>query len=965
MRVALDEPILAATKPGASFAVGREVRVLERATLEEADVYSAETGGVVLEQPLVTDDNGQPVGPDDTVPWAEEGSYTLVVLPKREGDSPQTLYWEAAKGGGSAGISKAELEAHAADTTAIHGIADTAQLATLADVATRQAADADLTAIAALAPKDGAILTRSGGSWAALEAGSPGQELIVRTDGTIAYVNESINVEAWGAVPDEYFTDGKAVSGSATFTSASAKFTAADVGKTVVILRAGPSSGQDHHSTIKEVKSGTEVVLNNNAGRSQEKCRFYISRAGDQTAKIQAAIDAGVAAGGRKVFCPGVGYLASSLTLGNRGGLFGTGMFSTMLHQVHGTNAPLIVPDNTFEASANGCSVQDMWLDGARARQSDVTTTLASKYVAGETTIKLTDASKFLPIGMVIIGTNRIHYTSKSGNELKGCKGGYEDTTDAEGAAGATVTQKSACGIYAIRNPENAGGTWEEVYDSHHLFRNLKLKNFKADGIQAWGQSDILIEHCWAKNCDEYGFRPSYDTYLSNNIADTTGRAGFYSKGSSTSGTQNKAFNCGGVTATAGYGFFFEGFSGQDNEGTKTWSACNSQDNKADGYYFRNTDRVNVQGSASSNGTGGPVGTYCGVKLDGCRYSLIDITCTERQLDGVNSWQQNALVLLSTSRNCSGNQIRITHGRSGGTATVGKAIKEGADLTGGNDIRINGMGGTISPAYAAKYTPDPYAATTHLVGTLTGNITIEAPSNAHLGCPLTLVFTQDATGGRVVTFDAAFSVGGIAIGRSPNASTSVTFVYNGTKWVFQNPGPAAHRVLTPDVVAFSPDWHIPAGTASVGSANNWLGTICRVPKTGELRDLAIYVHTASGNVAVSVYNVATGGNNRTRKYASGSIACPAQGWRIIADPKLVVVEGELITLGFSCDNITAAFGRYDNYPSASAAELPAGFIPEGSLRLATMKSASFPDAGETLVGPSSTTLEIIVVGRIA
>jgi hypothetical protein len=100
MRVALDEPILTATAPAASFAVGREVRVLVRGTEEEAEVYSAESGGALLAQPLRTGEEGIPLGEADTIAWAEEGSYVLEVLPKRPPENSQRIYWEAAKGGG-------------------------------------------------------------------------------------------------------------------------------------------------------------------------------------------------------------------------------------------------------------------------------------------------------------------------------------------------------------------------------------------------------------------------------------------------------------------------------------------------------------------------------------------------------------------------------------------------------------------------------------------------------------------------------------------------------------------------------------------------------------------------------------------------------------------------------------------------------------------------------------------------
>lgn len=72
-------------------------------------------------------------------------------------------------------------------------------------------------------------------------------------------------------------------------------------------------------------------------------------------------------------------------------------------------------------------------------------------------------------------------------------------------------------------------------------------------------------------------------------------------------------------------------------------------------------------------------------------------------------------------------------------------------------------GGNVVP-YAATITPDPTTGRVQKIGPLTGNVTIAAPVNAQEGDDLTLVITQDATGGRTITWNAAF----------PSPPTSVT-----------------------------------------------------------------------------------------------------------------------------------------------------------------------------------------------
>jgi hypothetical protein len=85
-RVALTEIVF---KDSAPLAVARKVPVYvyERGTETEALLYSAESGGTSVAQPLLTDNEGRPEANGATA-WAEPGSYDLVV-------SGQTVPWEA------------------------------------------------------------------------------------------------------------------------------------------------------------------------------------------------------------------------------------------------------------------------------------------------------------------------------------------------------------------------------------------------------------------------------------------------------------------------------------------------------------------------------------------------------------------------------------------------------------------------------------------------------------------------------------------------------------------------------------------------------------------------------------------------------------------------------------------------------------------------------------------------------
>lgn len=69
------------------------------------------------------------------------------------------------------------------------------------------------------------------------------------------------------------------------------------------------------------------------------------------------------------------------------------------------------------------------------------TTPLASNYTPGDTVVNLTDASGFQSSGFIIIDTEAIQYTGKSGNQLTGVTGGKYATVASRHFAGDQVSQ--------------------------------------------------------------------------------------------------------------------------------------------------------------------------------------------------------------------------------------------------------------------------------------------------------------------------------------------------------------------------------------------------------------------------------------------------------------------------------------------------------------------------------------------
>jgi len=122
----------------------------------------------------------------------------------------------------------------------------------------------------------------------------------------------------YGAAGDGVeLVDGSVTNADKTFTSATASFTSADVGKVITIQGAG-GTNIDLTTTIASVTSATEVELTDAAGATVDTVRFTYGT--DDTTEIQAAIDA-------------IGALA---TTGNNIGAAGTIFFPAGIYIVNG-----------------------------------------------------------------------------------------------------------------------------------------------------------------------------------------------------------------------------------------------------------------------------------------------------------------------------------------------------------------------------------------------------------------------------------------------------------------------------------------------------------------------------------------------------------------------------------------------------------------------------------------------------
>jgi hypothetical protein len=594
--------------------------------------------------------------------------------------------------------------------------------------------------------------------------------------------------EDYGAIADSYYADGT-LTDATTLVSPSAGFTSNDVGKYVVLERAGNASFRPLHALVASFVNSTTVTLSVSATLRAAwtdggKGKFLISRGGDSTTPIQTALDDGGVRGGAIVYLRGPGYLFSGFTLRNRTFLVGPGMKGCTLHMMNSINGHGIVNDvSDANNSAEFCGVIGLTVDMNRANNTaGKTTTLTAGYTAGGLTFTVASTANFRPNGYVVVNGHRYQYFGKTATTLPGLVENYEaTTTPGTESNGSTVIQYPT----AIHFTPDTGPTaplYAEKFDPHYLVRDVIMRNCKGDGFENIGQSESRIENCHVDDVDACGFRPSTDTWMRDCSAESCGRSGYFFRFSSTRAVSLKAFNNGTITQTDSAGFLLEGPSVLE-EGTIALMGCEAQDNRGWGFWMLNRQRSLVTCTTSSNSQIS-AGTYGGMNFSGvASQCIVDLISTTRNYSGgTNDAQKNALAIAAT---CVSNKFRISHGSST-SGTVTTALQAGSDVSGGNEININGMGGSKTDTFAASYTPDPYTGTTHKM-ILTANVTaVNAPSNAHQGCKLKLILQQDGTGGRTLpAFNAIYKMLAAVTntGNTLNKYWVAEFEYDGTNWL--------------------------------------------------------------------------------------------------------------------------------------------------------------------------------------
>lgn len=285
----------------------------------------------------------------------------------------------------------------------------------------------------------------------------------------------------------------------------------------------------------------------------------------------------------------------------------------------------------------------------------------------------------------------------------------------------------------------------------HHFTRVACYRQY-ADGF------NVVATDCFFEGC----------TAAASGQANATVSTTLAASGFKIAGANSRLYGCkafGQLGTSNSWGFAVSG------AGRHLIAACEAQDCQGDGY--------SLAGNYPSVATGCIADSCGGVgyRIDSAGQTLSGCTALNRG----GSYTMIAAV-------ASGNAQTVIRGLV--TTGVRRIYLSGGaytqDFYAGADIDKAKAGQSV--AYAATVTPDPYLGGEVRIGAFTGNITINKPTCSTelgdlwpMGMRVGFWLTQDATGGRTVTFNAQYKTTA-AIPTTANSVTFVEFSWDGTNW---------------------------------------------------------------------------------------------------------------------------------------------------------------------------------------
>jgi hypothetical protein len=170
--------------------------------------------------------------------------------------------------------------------------------------------------------------------------------------------------------------------------------------------------------------------------------------------------------------------------------------------------------------------------------------------------------------------------------------------------------------------------------------------------------------------------------------------------------------------------------------------------------------------------------------------------------------------------------------------------------------------------------------------------------------------------------------GGVLYAANADFTSGTTF--NTANWTVVAVSPAAGDARYDQ--QYPPGVCTPQGNVEIAAVNNpglnlMGGGRVIVPRTGTLRDLMVFIGTASGNVRGAVYDIGATTNAVRTRIWDGASTPATTGWMSLGDPALPVVAGTHLDFAVMADNTAVTIGRRS--VTNSSLVLPAGFATVG------------------------------------
>lgn len=333
-----------------------------------------------------------------------------------------------------------------------------------------------------------------------------------------------------------------------------------------------------------------------------------------------------------------------------------------------------------------------------------------------------------------------------------------------------TVQTTTNHGIYF----DNTGftGTYS---DPGHLIENVIVEQCKGNGVHLLGKaSECQLINVFAYLNDGAGFYIDWaDNHFRNCVAANNGQAGFHltSLASNSRLTGCKAFFNGAamtVSTDRGEGFYLAGASGNE------LAACEAQDNYGHGFGLNAAfDNVLSACGADSNGQ------FAGLTLSSGFYLISSsrnkIQGYSKNRAGRTTQQYGAYLDFATGTNTA-NDINIAV-----TANTTRAINVWTVTTSGtnNSIVLGASNGGLQ-RLGTGATPDIVDGSI-VYFVLTGGMTVNHVTNRWPGMRVAFIFQQDATGGRVISWNSAYKIDPTWTPNTGSALTNtIEFIFDGS-----------------------------------------------------------------------------------------------------------------------------------------------------------------------------------------